>query len=126
MPRTRSIRSLPVAENRARGERCCEPAILALSDNDADSFAADFDILAHPIRVRLLDLLASHGGKVCVCDLEANMPVKQPTVSHHLKLLRKAGLIDWEKRGLWSYYFLNADAVRALRARIVERLNVYS
>ncbi|HEX6559953.1 MAG TPA: metalloregulator ArsR/SmtB family transcription factor [Longimicrobiales bacterium] len=97
-----------------------------MSSAEADAFAADCDILAHPIRVHLLDLLARHGGKLCVCDLEAGLPVKQPTVSHHLKLLRRAGLIEWEKRGLWSYYFINAEAVRALRSRITTRLNAYA
>jgi ArsR family transcriptional regulator len=117
---------LPIIEERSRGERCCEPTGPRLPAELAESLAADFDILAHPIRITLLDLLARNGGKVCVCDLEASVPVKQPTVSHHLKLLRQAGLIDWEKRGLWSYYFINAEAVRALRARIVDRLNAYA
>ena len=121
-----TVRSLPIHEDRSRGERCCDPTSPRLADAEVADLAADFDILAHPIRVRLLDLLASNGGKVCVCDLEAAVPVKQPTVSHHLKLLRQAGLIDWEKRGLWSYYFINADAVRALRARIVDALNAYA
>src|SRR5206468_8633857 len=118
--------TLPIIEQRARGERCCEPSLPPINLEQAQQCAHDFDILAHPIRIHLLDALARHGGKVCVCDLEASLPVKQPTVSHHLKLLRQAGLIDWEKRGLWSYYFINADAVRALRARIVNRLNAYA
>lgn len=119
--------SLPILDDeRARGDRCCEPALPRLTAAEAEQAAADFDILAHPIRTQLLDLLARHGGKVCVCDLEAAVTVKQPTVSHHLKLLRKAGLIDREKRGLWSYYFINAEAVRALRTRIVARLESYS
>lgn len=117
---------LPVLEERARGDRCCETALPRLSEQDVSAYAADFDILAHPIRIQLLEVLARQGGKVCVCDLEANVRVKQPTVSHHLKLLRKAGLIEWEKRGLWSYYFINQEAVRALRSRIVERLNAYT
>jgi ArsR family transcriptional regulator len=123
---TQTTSKLPIIEDRSRGARCCEPTTPRLTDAEVERFSADFDILAHPIRIRLLDLLATHGGKVCVCDLEASVPVKQPTVSHHLKLLRQAGLIDWEKRGLWSYYFINADAVRALRTRIVERLNAYA
>ena len=119
-------RQLTIVEDRSRGARCCDPTTPRLAEADAHNLAGDFDILAHPIRIRLLDLLASNGGKVCVCDLEAAMPIKQPTVSHHLKLLRQAGLIDWEKRGLWSYYFINADAVRALRTRIVDQLNAYA
>lgn len=117
---------LPVLESRVRGARCCEGTLPYLSADETQAWAADFDILAHPIRIHLLDMLARHGGKVCVCDLEASLPVKQPTVSHHLKLLRSAGLIDWEKRGLWSYYFINADAVRDLRTRITTRLAAYA
>ena len=110
---------------RVKGERCCEVTAPSLTPSAAERLAADFDILAHPIRLQLLDMLARHGGKVCVCDLEASVPVKQPTVSHHLKLLRAAGLIEWEKRGLWSYYFVNEKAVRRLRTRITETLNAY-
>ena len=110
---------------RTKGERCCEVTAPQLSAGPAEKLAGDFDILAHPIRLQLLDMLARQGGKVCVCDLEAAVAVKQPTVSHHLKLLRQAGLIEWEKRGLWSYYFVNEKAVRALRTRIVDALNAY-
>ena len=111
--------------DRVKGERCCEVSAPNLTDVAAERLADDFDILANPIRLQLLDMLARHGGKVCVCDLEASVAVKQPTVSHHLKLLREAGLIDWEKRGLWSYYFVNEKAVRGLRARITDALNAY-
>jgi ArsR family transcriptional regulator, arsenate/arsenite/antimonite-responsive transcriptional repressor len=116
---------LPIVEERTRGERCCDIEPPRVTLKDAYDYAADFDILAHPVRIQLLDVLARHGGKVCVCDLEASVPVKQPTVSHHLKLLRGAGLIHWEKRGLWSYYFIHKEAVNALRARIVNRLDSY-
>ena len=114
-----------VLPERSRGDRCCDLSAPRLSAALAESVAADFDILAHPIRIRLLDMLAADGGKVCVCDLEERMPVKQPTVSHHLRLLREAGLIEWEKRGLWSYYFINQDALRALRSRLLDRLNAF-
>jgi|SRR5688572_20181724 len=110
---------------RTKGERCCDVAAPKLTAAGAERLAADFDILAHPIRLQLLDMLARHSGKVCVCDLEASVAVKQPTVSHHLKLLREAGLIEWEKRGLWSYYFVNEKAVRSLRARITDTLSAY-
>ena len=58
-----------------------------------------------------------------VCDLETALPVKQPTVSHHLRLLREAGLIDCERCGLWAYYFVRRDAVVALRERLGARLD---
>ena len=117
---------LPVIEERARGERCCDPSLPHLEWADAEAIASDFDILANPIRITLIDLLARAGGKVCVCDLEASVPVKQPTVSHHLKLLLQSGLISREKRGLWSYYFVNKEAVRAQRKRMIELLNTYA
>jgi ArsR family transcriptional regulator len=73
--------------------------------------------------LQLLDILARHEGQVCVCDLEAAVPVRQPTVSHHLRLLREAGLVDFERRGLWAYYFVRRDALAALRARLTTLLD---
>lgn len=77
-----------------------------------------FDVLANPIRLQLLDVLARNEGRVCVCDLEASVPVKQPTVSHHLRLLRDAGLVESEKVGQWVYYHLRRSAWRELHARL--------
>jgi ArsR family transcriptional regulator len=111
---------------RKRGERCCAPVAPHLTDEAARQASDDFQILAHPIRVQLLDMLARSEGQVCVCDLEAAVPVKQPTVSHHLKLLRDAGLIDCEKHGLWAYYFVRREAMAGLRARINERLESFA
>ena len=114
---------LKVLSDRARGERCCGTETLPrLTDDAARELTADLEILAHPVRLQLLDVLARNEGRVCVCDLEAAVPVKQPTVSHHLRLLREAGLIDFEKQGLWAYYFVNREALSALRERIVARL----
>ena len=109
--------------SRSRGERCCSTeAAPRLDDQTARDFTSDLEILAHPIRLQLLDVLTRNEGQVCVCDLEAAVPVKQPTVSHHLRLLREAGLIDCEKRGLWCYYFVNRQALSDLRTRIETRL----
>jgi ArsR family transcriptional regulator len=103
---------------------CCDPMAPArLDDEAAQRFTTDLTILAHPIRVQILDLLSRSAGDVCVCDLEAALPVKQPTVSHHLKLLREAGLIDCERRGLWAHYFVQREALAALRHRIVAQLD---
>jgi ArsR family transcriptional regulator, arsenate/arsenite/antimonite-responsive transcriptional repressor len=68
-------------------------------------------------------MLAASAGQGYVYDLEVVLPVKQPTVSHHLKLLRDAGLIDCERRGLWAYYFVDRLALAALRARIMGLLD---
>jgi ArsR family transcriptional regulator len=113
---------LPVID-RKLGERCCAPGLEeAMSPAAARQLTHDLEILAHPVRLQLLAVLTRAAGEVCVCDLEAVVPVKQPTVSHHLKLLRRAGIIGCERRGLWAYYFVNRDALSALRARIANEL----
>jgi ArsR family transcriptional regulator, arsenate/arsenite/antimonite-responsive transcriptional repressor len=70
--------------------------------------------LSDPIRVQLVDVLRRHAGKVCVCELTPLFDVSQPTVSHHLKVLREAGLVGVERRGLWAYYYVNPEAVKEL------------
>jgi ArsR family transcriptional regulator len=110
---------------RKRGTRCCaETDQVQLSAVDAQQISDDLQILGHPIRLQLLTILARSSSQVCVCDLEAAVPVKQPTVSHHLRLLREAGLIDCERHGLWAYYFVRRDALAALRARISGQLEI--
>lgn len=84
---------------------------------------ADLEILAHPVRMQLLDVLVRKEGIVCVCDLEAAVPVKQPTVSHHLRLLREAGLVHSEKRGLYAFYRVDRNALKRLRDRITDHLS---
>ncbi|MEU5839608.1 metalloregulator ArsR/SmtB family transcription factor [Streptomyces diacarni] len=89
-------------------EECC-PALLTapLAEDQATELAKVFKALGDPIRLRLLSMIASRaGGEVCVCDLTPHFDLSQPTVSHHLKLLRQAGLIDCERRGTWVYYRL--------------------
>jgi ArsR family transcriptional regulator len=103
---------------------CCAPDLASRLDTAAAKVLSDdLSMLAHPIRLQILDMLAQRDGQVCVCDLEAALPVKQPTVSHHLKLLRAAGLIDCERRGLWAYYFVRRDALAAMRARILAQFD---
>lgn len=112
-----------IEEPRKAGDRCCDGAARpGISAKAAARFVSDLEILAHPIRIQLLDVLVKHEGKVCVCDLEAAVPVKQPTVSHHLRLLREAGLIESEKQGLWVYYLVRRAELAALRERITQQL----
>src|SRR6185503_11128292 len=99
---------------RKRGSRCCDDTgNPQLSTKDAQQISDDLLLLAHPVRLQILTVLAHSSGQVCVCDLEAAVPVKQPTVSHHLRLLREAGLIDCERHGLFAYYFVNRMALAA-------------
>ncbi|NTU78232.1 MAG: helix-turn-helix transcriptional regulator [Chloroflexales bacterium] len=108
----------------ARTSGCCTPDLAPrLNAAAAKLLSDDLTMLGHPIRLQILDLLAQRDGQICVCDLEAALPVKQPTVSHHLKLLREAGLIDCERRGLWAHYFIKRENLAALRARILGALD---
>jgi len=115
-------RTLEIVD-RQLGDRCCDVrARPSRTYDDAASFAADLEQLAHPVRLQLLDVLARNEGRVCVCDLEASVPVKQPTVSHHLRILREAGLVESEKVGQWVYYRIRRDSARALRDRVQQVL----
>jgi ArsR family transcriptional regulator len=101
------------------GQRCClGPADLRLDNGAASLLADDFRLLADPIRLQILDMLGQR-GEVCVCDLEAALPVKQPTVSHHLRLLRQAGLVAVRRKGLWAHYHLQADGAALRRDRLL-------
>lgn len=118
--------TLPRISPRRIGERCCDAdAKPSLSIAQSRRASADLEILAHPIRMQLLDVLARKEGSVCVCDLKAAVPVKQPTVSHHLKLLREAGLIHSERQGLYAYYRVDRTELNALRDRITKRLESF-
>jgi ArsR family transcriptional regulator, arsenate/arsenite/antimonite-responsive transcriptional repressor len=95
---------------------CCSPLTREpLSQEDADRVAPLLKALADPGRLRLLSLVASHeGGEACVCDLNDAFALSQPTISHHLKVLHEAGLLDREKRGVWVYYRARTEAMAAL------------
>lgn len=91
----------------------------ALDDSRAATLATMFKALSDPVRLRLLSLIASHpGGEACVCEISATFDVSQPTISHHLKLLRSAGLIDCERRGTWVYYWVNPSALQELSSAL--------
>jgi ArsR family transcriptional regulator len=89
-------------------ETCCAPlAPEPIAAADAAELAPAFKALGDPVRLRLLSLIASHaGGEVCVCELTPRFDLTGPTISHHLKVLRQAGLIDCERRGTWVYYWV--------------------
>ncbi|TCC07235.1 ArsR/SmtB family transcription factor [Kribbella soli] len=88
------------------GGACCTPiSDAALDPAAAAEGAGVFKALADPIRLRLLSMITSAGGEICVCDLTPQFAVSGPTISHHLKVLREAGLVDCERRGTWVYYW---------------------
>jgi ArsR family transcriptional regulator, arsenate/arsenite/antimonite-responsive transcriptional repressor len=96
---------------------CCAPlAAEALSDEEAVATAELFKALADPARVRIVNLLASAGEPVCACNLNDPVGLSQPTVSHHLKKLVEAGLLQREQRGRWAYFALRPEAVEKLAA----------
>jgi ArsR family transcriptional regulator, arsenate/arsenite/antimonite-responsive transcriptional repressor len=102
-------------QKRPRGEPCCEPVVYPdVERQQAERMAAIAKALGDPIRLQLVDVLRKHAGKVCVCELVPLFDLAQPTVSHHLKVLREAGLVDSERRGLWAYYFVLPDALEEL------------
>ena len=85
-------------------------------DEQAERMAAIAKALGDPIRLQLVDVLRKHAGKVCVCELVPLFDISQPTLSHHLKKLREAGIVDSERRGLWAYYYVLPDALQELTA----------
>ncbi|NDJ76040.1 MAG: winged helix-turn-helix transcriptional regulator [Chloroflexi bacterium] len=87
-----------------------------LSDEDAARLATRFKALGHPVRVQIVDILARSDREVCVCDIEQYFSLSQPTISHHLKVLREAGYVQAEQRGLWVYYTLAPGGGAELRA----------
>ena len=104
-------------QKRPAGERCCEPVVYPDVDRDeAIRMAEVAKALGNPIRLQLVDVLRKHAGKVCVCELVPLFDIGQPTLSHHLKKLRDAGLVDSERRGLWAYYYVVPDAMKELSA----------
>jgi ArsR family transcriptional regulator len=90
-------------------------ATLSLDDEAASRLAVVFKALGHPVRIQIIDLLSRYGGQVCVCEIERQFELSQPTISHHLKVLRDAGLLSAEKRGLWVYYDLRSQVLISLR-----------
>jgi ArsR family transcriptional regulator, arsenate/arsenite/antimonite-responsive transcriptional repressor len=96
---------------------CCAPlAAPALSDEEAEATADLFAALADPARVRIVNALATSDEPVCACEFVPTLGLSQPTVSHHLKRLTEAGLLEREQRGKWAYFSLKRDAVEKLAA----------
>jgi ArsR family transcriptional regulator len=102
-------------KKRAKGERCCEPvAEPTTTADEATRLAAVAKALGDPVRLQLVDVLRANAGQVCVCELVPLFDLSQPTISHHLKVLREAGIVGSERRGLWAYYYVLPDAMAPL------------
>jgi ArsR family transcriptional regulator, arsenate/arsenite/antimonite-responsive transcriptional repressor len=102
-------------------EICAQPAMVSepMDEASAAGLAQVFKALGDPVRLRLVSLIgAREGGEVCVCDLTSAFDLSQPTISHHLKVLREAGLIDSERRGTWVYYRLVPGALERMAAAL--------
>ncbi|MEU6081364.1 metalloregulator ArsR/SmtB family transcription factor [Streptomyces sp. NPDC047108] len=108
-----TVKTLPLAAPDA--VPCCPPITSAeLSEADAVRMAAMFKALSDPVRLRLFSRVAAHeNGEACVCDI-ADVGVSQPTVSHHLKKLKDAGLLTSERRGTWVYYRVEPSVLAAM------------
>ena len=118
---------LPLSPKHKRlaGEPCCVPVVYPdVEREQAERMAGVAKALGDPIRLQLVDVLRKHAGKVCVCELTPLFDVSQPTVSHHLKVLREAGLVDSERRGLWAYYYVLPDALAEFGAWVSGSLPV--
>lgn len=107
-------RPLPV---RHKNEPCCAPAVApSLTQGQTDALAARLKALGDDTRLRMLDILVQQTAPLCVCDITDQFTQNQPTISHHLKLLREAGLIASEKQGIWAYYRATDEGRRSLAA----------
>lgn len=108
-------KQLPVV---AQESLCCSPVMREpLTEAQSVELSRVFRAIADPVRLRLLSLIASHAsGEACVCDLTGAFDLTGPTISHHLKVLREAGIIDGERRGTWIYYRVLPQTLRTLSA----------
>lgn len=104
-------------------QECCEATPLIgqpLTAVAAEEIALKFKALADPVRLRLFSAVASHsGGEACVCDVSEGLEVSQPTISHHLKVLREAGLLTAQRRGSWVYYAVVPQALHVLSDSLI-------
>ena len=96
---------------------CCGPETEPLAEGEREELALRFKALADPTRVAIINCLSA-ADEVCVCNLTETFDLSQPTVSHHLKILREAGLVESQRRGTWAYYRLVPEAIDALRGAL--------
>ena len=114
----KTLELTPTARSQAVVEGCAIPLVREpIGEAAAAGLAQVFKALGDPVRLRLVSLIGAHqGGEVCVCDLTTAFELTQPTISHHLKVLREAGIITSERRGTWVYYRLEPAALERMAA----------
>ena len=111
-------------DKKKSGDCCaCHLPDIRRKSNELGRHAPLFKALGDPTRLEIVDLMLRAGGPLCACEIESRFELSQPTISHHLKLLRDAGLLECERRGTWIYYSLAPDGAGALRelARLIEQ-----
>jgi len=115
-PGRSTLELVPVAGPQAGAAECSVPLVREpIGEAAAVGLAQVFKALGDPVRLRLLSLIGAHqGGEVCVCDLTTAFDLTQPTISHHLKVLREAGILTSERRGTWVYYRLVPAALERM------------
>lgn len=108
-----------------RNQRCCE-ALPQVDSSLAHTtlIVEQLKAVAHPVRWRMLELMALHDDGVCVCDLEAQFDLSQPTISHHLRLMREAGVVVTEQRGTWVYYSVAPETVQRMSSAFAQLIPV--
>ncbi len=102
---------------RSRPDDCCSPPapVEALSEARRERLVALFRALGDPTRLEMFRLIAAQDGPICVCDVVERFELRQPTISHHLKILRDAGLVTVSRRGVWAYYAVDPTGLEVLR-----------
>lgn len=111
---TTDLLAEPVRESRKEEPFKGFPDIEFADEAREDSLAAAFKAISHPVRMRILEILSRQSDPMCVCHIESRFTLSQPTISHHLRLLRKAGLVNSERRGTWIYYSVRKEGVQPL------------
>jgi len=108
-------------KKRSRDEPPCEPLVHPkIEVEDAERLAKIARALGDPVRLQIVDVLHHHAGAVCVCEVNDLFDLAQSTISHHLKVLRDAGIVDYEKRGLWRFYYVKREALDGLGNWLLE------
>jgi len=114
-----AVNGTPVIDlepQRVLGQGCCTPVSAELAPAAVTDLTTVAKALSEPVRLQIVDVLRRQAGEVCVCDLQSLFDISQPTLSHHLKKLREAGLVGVVRRAQWAYYFVIPDRLEAFKS----------